>query len=121
MSKQKQKLGRWGEEAAAHYLTQLGYEILERNLRTEHGEIDLIARQGNQLVFVEVKARSSADFGPPEDAVTPAKQQHLQDAAESYLQAHPDFSGDWRVDVISVQRLKGKPPELVHFENALRG
>lgn len=121
MSKQKQKLGRWGEEAAARYLTQLGYEIIERNLRTEHGEIDLIARHDDQLVFVEVKARNSTDFGPPEDAVTPTKQQHLQDAAEAYLQAHPDFSGDWRVDVISVQRLKGKPPELVHFENALRG
>ena len=119
MPAQKQSLGRWGEEVAAQYLMSLGYEILERNVRTEYGELDLVTRQGAQLIFVEVKARSSADFGEPEEAVTPAKQQHLLDAAESYLQAHPEFEGDWHVDVIAVRRLKGRNPEIVHFENAL--
>ncbi|MEW5941133.1 MAG: YraN family protein, partial [Chloroflexota bacterium] len=59
MSRPQQRVGRWGEQAAAEYLEKRGYLILARNFRTKHGEIDLIARQDNILVFVEVKARSS--------------------------------------------------------------
>lgn len=121
MSKQKQSLGRWGEETAARYLENKGYEIIAKNLRTEFGEIDLIARIGDQLVFVEVKARSSTDFGQPEESVTPSKQQHLHDAAETYLQQHPELDMEWRIDVISVRRFENKPPEIVHFENAVDG
>ena len=121
MAKQKLSLGRWGEETAANYLADRGYEIIARNLRTEYGELDLIARQGNQLVFVEVKARSSTEFGHPEEAVTSAKQQHLADAAETYLQAHPEIQSEWRVDVISILRRPPAAPEIVHFENALEG
>ena len=83
--------------------------------------LHLIARQGELLVFVEVKARSSTEFGHPEEAVTESKQQHLADAAETYLQAHPELNGEWRVDVISILRHPPQPPEIVHFENALAG
>lgn len=121
MSKQKQSLGRWGEEAAARYLAERGYEILARNVRTKFGELDLVMQQGKQLVFVEVKARSGNQFGQPEEAVTPAKQRHLAEAAESYLQANPQLGGDWRVDVIAINRTSGKDLEIVHFENALSG
>jgi putative endonuclease len=120
MSKQKQSLGRWGEEAAAAYLAVRGYEIVARNVRTEYGELDLIAKHGVQLVFVEVKARSSKQYGEPEQAVTLLKQEHLANAAESYLQAHP-HEGDWRIDVIAISRRAGSEPEIVHFENALNG
>jgi putative endonuclease len=116
----KQALGRWGEAQAAEYLSQRGYHILERNVRTPYGELDLVARQEAVLVFVEVKTRSSAAFGLPEAAVTPRKQAHLLAAAQAYLQAHPNLQGDWRVDVIAVQRPpRGKAPEITHFENAL--
>jgi putative endonuclease len=118
VSNRKQSLGRWGEEQAARFLAAKGYEILERNFRTEYGELDLIARTKDQLVFVEVKARSSARFGFPEEAVTPAKQQHILEAAQTYLQEHPEFEGDWRVDVVALRRVKGAPPEIKHFENA---
>lgn len=121
MGKQKQNFGRWGEEAAARFLTELGYEILARNVRTEFGELDLIARQAEQLVFIEVKARSSGQFGQPEESVTIAKQQHLVDAAESYLQANPGLAEDWRIDVIAIRRNAGGEPDIVHFENALNG
>lgn len=121
MASQKQSLGRWGEDVAAQYLENLGYVILERNVRSEFGEIDLLARQGSVLVFVEVKARSSNDFGYPEEAVTETKQQHLLDAAQNYLQLHPELDGDWRVDVVAISRRKNSPPEIVHFENALNG
>lgn len=121
MSKQKQSLGRWGEEAAARYLAERGYEILARNVRTEFGELDLVARHGKQLVFVEVKARTGNQYGQPEEAVTTTKQLHLAEAAESYLQANPQLASDWRVDVIAINRKTGKDLEIAHFENALDG
>jgi putative endonuclease len=119
MTGQKQSLGRWGEDRAAEYLQEKGYQILERNIRTEYGEIDLLARHGSTLIFVEVKARSSQAYGHPEESVSAIKQQHMAEAAESYLQAHPEFESDWRVDVIAVTRLPNQPPEILHVENAL--
>ncbi|HEY4718897.1 MAG TPA: YraN family protein [Anaerolineales bacterium] len=121
MPNQKQVLGSWGEQRAADYLQKRGYELLGRNVRSEYGEIDLLARQGEVLVFVEVKARSTTRFGQPEEAITARKQQHLLDCALDYLQTHPELDGDWRVDVISVRRVKGGQPEILHFENALDG
>jgi putative endonuclease len=119
MAGQKQSLGRWGEERAAEYLEAKGYEILGRNIRTESGEIDLLARQEDQLIFVEVKTRTSQDFGHPEESITQLKQQHMTDAAQNYLQSHPEQDGDWRVDVISITRRANQPPEIIHIENAL--
>lgn len=117
----RQALGRWGENLAADYLMQKNYEIVERNVHTAYGEIDLVARQGCIMVFVEVKTRTSNRFGYPEDAVTPSKQAHLISAAQSYLMDHAELDSDWRVDVIAVQRLRsGQPPKIDHFENAIR-
>lgn len=119
MAGQKQSLGRWGEERAAEFLESKGYEILGQNIRTEYGEIDLLARQGAMLVFVEVKARSSQDYGHPEESISIIKQQHMADAAESYLQLHPEIDGEWRVDVVAVRRRENQAPEILHVENAL--
>ncbi len=98
----RQSLGRWGEGVAAEYLSQRGYEILERNFRTPYGEIDLVTRHEGAIIFVEVKTRASKAFGRPEESVTEQKQAHLLDAAEAYLQTIPEFVDDWRVDVLAV-------------------
>jgi putative endonuclease len=120
MTTSSQNLGAWGERLAAAYLEQRGYTILARNARTAYGELDLVTCQAGVIVFVEVKTRRSASLGPPEISVTPRKQAHLLAAAQSYLQAHPELDGDWRVDVIAIQFLAGSvEPELVHFENAV--
>jgi putative endonuclease len=119
VSNLRQRLGHWGETLAAKYLSQKGYAILERNARTPHGEIDLVAQQGNVIVFVEVKTRSSNLYGQPEEAITAAKKAHLLDAAATYLQTHPELDGDWQIDVIAIRRKKNAPPEIVHFENAI--
>jgi putative endonuclease len=121
MPRQKQTFGSWGERTAAKFLEKLGYVILEHNVRTEYGEIDLIARQEATIVFVEVKTRSSTEFGYPEESITPTKQQHMQDAAQDYLQTHSEWEGEWRMDVVSIRRLKNQPPEITHIENALSG
>lgn len=129
MTKSRQALGRWGEALAASFLTDLGYSILECNVRTSYGEIDLVACQegaeGSQspsevLVFVEVKTRTSIAYGHPEESITSRKRAHLLAAAQAYLLDHPEFDGDWRVDVIAIQRTHpGHPPTITHFENAI--
>jgi putative endonuclease len=77
MTEERLSLGRWGEEEAARFLRRLGMTIVERNLRTPVGEIDIIARQGKILVFVEVKTRRSDAFGTPQEAVGPTKQRQI--------------------------------------------
>jgi putative endonuclease len=117
----RQRLGRWGEELAREYLLEQGYSIIEVNARTPYGEIDLIANQpGGAMIFVEVKTRRSHTFGPPEISVTPTKRAHIQASVQFYLMAHPEFTGEYRVDVIAIQcGPDNEPPEIVHFENAI--
>jgi putative endonuclease len=130
MTSSRQLLGKWGESLAADYLLNLGYVVLERNVRTPYGEIDLIARLVEEstfpaetvqvTVFVEVKTRSTQTFGLPEESVTARKRQHMIAAAQSYLQDHPDLGEIWRIDVIAIQQLQpDKPPTIHHFENAV--
>ena len=111
-----QSVGHWGEQAAADYLCQLGYEISARNVRTPYGEIDLVVMRAGQTIFVEVKARTNASFGPPEVAVTPRKQAHMLACADYYAQQHE--VDHWQIDVIAVDRVKGKT-QIMHFENAI--
>lgn len=121
----RQALGRWGENLAASYLCDQGYTILERNARNSYGEIDLVACQdlsgGNVIVFVEVKTRTSTAYGLPEDSVSTRKQAHMLSAAQAYLQDHPELECAWRIDVIAIQRSRGRqPPVITHFEYAIR-
>ncbi|HEK86687.1 MAG TPA: YraN family protein [Candidatus Aminicenantes bacterium] len=110
--------GLWGEEIAAEYLRNKGYIILERHFYFHHTEIDLIARDGNYLVFIEVKTRSSADFGLPEEALTPRKKQYLRRAAEGYLYLNNLYNLDCRFDVISISLDQAEQPQIEHLENA---
>jgi putative endonuclease len=115
----KNQLGKWGEQQAEKYLLAKGCQVLKRNVRTPYGEIDLVAHEGDVLVFVEVKTRSSRTFGNPEEAVTDAKLTHIIESAESYLQENLDFLLDWRIDVIAITKIPGQDPEITHFENAV--
>ena len=113
-------LGHWGESLAVEYLTEQGYKIIDRNARTSYGEIDIVARQEDHIVFVEVKTRSSTNFGYPEEAITARKRVHLIEASQAYLQEHPELGGDWRIDVIAIQRMDSREAPLIeHFENAI--
>lgn len=103
MTEARLALGRWGEEAAAGFLRRQGMKILERNLRTPVGEIDLIARQGPYLVFVEVKTRRSDAFGAPQEAVGPVKQRQIVRAAQWYLGSGKGKGLQPRFDVVAVR------------------
>lgn len=101
------------------FLTRLGCQILARNVRTPYGEIDLIVQKDDELIFVEVKTRSSSSFGAPEVSVSSRKFQHMIDSAEFYMQEHPEFDGSYRIDVVAVIRKPGGIVQLEHFENAI--
>ena len=117
MDKRKQT-GRQGEAIAATYLQNKGYEIIERNWRCPTGELDLVARAGDRLVFVEVRTRSGARFGRAEESITPAKQTRLIELAHLYLQEKANLTPAWRIDVVAVQLGPGLP-QINHIENAV--
>lgn len=102
MGSERQQLGKSGEDHAAQALQRKGYAILERNYRCRHGEIDIVGRNGNTLVFIEVKTRKSDCYGPPQEAVTPRKQRQIAMAAQHYLAEHSLFDSPCRFDVVSV-------------------
>ena len=99
----KRQLGRLGEELAAAYLQQQGYVILARNWRCPVGEIDIVAREGEFLTFVEVRTRRGDRFGTPEESITPTKQAKLVELAQTYLQEARLPNQSWRIDVVAVE------------------
>lgn len=108
-------IGKWGEQAAAEYLEQKGYLILEKNTRTPHGEIDIVATLEGLTVLVEVKARTSRTFGLPEEALTRRKLSHMRACAEYYAAKHE--LDTWQCDAIAVEGIPGVTPRIEHFEN----
>lgn len=98
----RRDLGRRGEALAARRLAEAGYRILARNYRCSSGEVDLVAQDGDCLVFVEVRTRHGDLWGTPEESVTKAKQARLVKVAQSYLAEHEAWDVDWRIDVVAV-------------------
>lgn len=103
----KQDLGRHGEQLAVTYLQTEGMEILERNWRCRHGEIDIIARDGAALVVVEVKTRSTRSHGTALESVRPAKLRRLRMLAARWLAAQPASFDTVRVDVVALESFAG--------------
>jgi putative endonuclease len=113
----RQIQGKAGEDLAASFLEQNGFKIIKRNYRFERGEIDLIAEEGDELVFVEVKARRSTAFGTPEDAVTEEKQEQVHAVAEGYLFEHDIDNRPCRFDVVAIE-FKNDKADIRHIRNA---
>lgn len=94
-----------------------GCEVIGRNVRTPYGEIDIVARQGDITLFVEVKARTSNKMGLPEESITARKREHMIACAEHYAAEH-DID-HWQIDVISIEGKPGLTPKVTYFENAI--
>jgi putative endonuclease len=109
MAELRQQVGRAGEEVALEYLHHQGYRILERNFRCRFGEIDLVARDGRTLAFIEVKTRRSQAFGAAALAVTAEKQRRLIKASQVYLSRKAGARELCRFDVVTIQIRAGKP------------
>lgn len=121
MSGSRRRLGNWGESVAALQLEHEGYTVLERNWRCASGEIDIIAQEGEEMVFVEVKTRRGREMGTPEEGLTDHKAQKLIELARLYLAEH-DIYPDWRVDLIAIELdKKGRLIRSEHIRNAVLG
>lgn len=105
---ERQQLGKDGEDLATQYLEQKGYEIIQRNFECKQGEIDIIAKDKEEYVFIEVKTRQNFHYGIPSEAVDERKQKHIWNATEYYIYLHKLENKYIRIDVIEIYKKKGK-------------
>jgi len=110
--------GPLGERLAAEFLRKRGFKILRRNCRSQLGEIDLIAREGDEVVFIEVKTRTGTTWGDPAEAVSPSKQRKLSLTALGFAEQNKLREHPLRFDVIAVVLRAEGEPEITHYPNA---
>ncbi len=121
MTRERQNLGKWGEEEAARYLEGKGMEIVERNYSCPRGEIDLVARQGERLVFVEVKTKTAVEHLPPRYSVNRRKRGQIIRTARWYLKEKQLSRPRCRFDVVEIIGSgTGLPEKLTHLPGAFR-
>jgi putative endonuclease len=117
MTMQRQALGRLGEDLAVAELERRGYAILTRRYRTRHGEIDIVARDGETIVFVEVKVKETAEFGTAAEAVTVRKQRRIVSMAVDYLARNRLAGRPCRFDVVAIDGV-GEGAQLTVYKGA---
>lgn len=114
------RLGESGERVARRHLLDRGYAILEKNYRCRYGEVDIVAQQGAELVFTEVRTRRGTEFGTAQESVTSTKAKHLIAASQHYLERHFLTDIDWRIDLVSINWPPGgAAPGIEHLEYAV--
>ncbi len=116
----RRQTGILGEKLAQGFLKKRGYRILETNYRCARGEIDIIARHNEYLVFVEVRTKMSLDFGSPEESITQTKRVKIKAAATYYQQTHKNLPQLWRIDMVAVElNQKARLSRIELIENAV--
>jgi len=116
----RQEVGKLGEKVAQKFLKKRGYHIREVSFRCPQGEIDIIAQQKDYLVFIEVRTKSSLDFGSPEESLTQSKKKKLIALALTYANTHQNLPSLWRIDVVAIELDdKGQTKRIELIENAI--
>ena len=116
----RKEVGTLGEKLAKDFLEKEGCHIIETNYRCPEGEIDIVAEHGEYLVFIEVRTKTSWEFGAPEESITLAKQERMKATAAYYQQTHNNLPPQWRIDVVAVELNKqGKLSRIEIIENAV--
>ena len=110
--------GKLGEDVAATFLVQSGFTILQRNARYGGHEVDIIAREGDTIAFIEVKTRHAGSLAEPEDNLSPRQIGHLRKAAHAYASDNADPDTYYRFDLVSVCLLAADPPKVVLYRDA---
>ena len=108
------KLGNWGEGRASQFLQDKGYDILTTNYRSSYGEVDIVALDGTELVFVEVRTRRGGKFGTPEESLSKAKVHRLVSTCQDYVQNTANENTDWRVDLVCIYLGPGREVRRIH-------
>ena len=112
--------GALGEKLAREFLKKKGYRIRELNYKCKHGEIDIIAEKKGYLIFVEVRTKTSKEFGSPEESMTQLKKEKLVKVGLSYISAHQNLPSSWRIDFVAVELDQvGKATRMELIENAV--
>ena len=116
----RKETGNLGEKLARDFLKKKGYKIIETNYRCADGEMDIIARQKDCLVFVEVRTKTGSGFGSPEESVTATKRAKLRTVAARYLQEKSNLPEQWRIDFVAVElEPTGKVRRIEQIESAV--
>ncbi|MFV9509882.1 YraN family protein [Tepidibacillus sp. LV47] len=118
MTHQRKVLGKWGEEKAKEYLLNQGYILIAQNWRTRYGELDLIMLDQETVVFVEVRTKSTSDFGKASESIHHRKQQKLLYTAEAFLTSKKWWNRNVRFDLISIDKIEGKY-QIQHIKNII--
>lgn len=114
----KQTVGKLGEDIASKYLVKLGWKIISQNFQKRYTEIDIIAKDKNTLVFVEVKTRKGDSFGPIEESITPWKIRILKKSVDYYLHLQPSYPETMRVDFVGIELLQNdQVGKISHYKN----
>ena len=111
------EIGNYGERVAASFVRRHGYRVLARNFTSEHGEIDLVCRDGGTLVFVEVRSRSGEQFGRPAESIDARKEEALRATAQDYLKLLKRDDIPWRFDAVEVRLKVGEAPACTLLPN----
>ena len=121
MTTHRIRLGKWGEGVAVRFLQEKGYVLVATNYRCRWGEVDIVAQEGDDLVFVEVRTRRSVLYDIPEESITAAKARKLVATAQEFLQAHDQVHAGWRIDLIAI-RLDGdrRVQDITHLRHAVQ-
>lgn len=114
------QIGKYGEDKAEEYLASIGYRIIARNVSCKYGEIDIIASDGDDVVFVEVRTRSIGWIMPPECTVGPEKLRKLKIAARIWTESRR-YTGFWRIDLIAITLKEGCGPLIEHIKDITEG
>jgi putative endonuclease len=116
----RRETGMLGERLASEFLEENGYQILDKNYRCRDGEIDIIARLEDTLIFIEVRTKRSSRFGIPEESITPVKMERLRKVAAHYCQNHDNLPSSWRIDVVAIEvNNTGRISRIEIIENAV--
>jgi len=117
----REEVAKLGEELARRLLKKRGYRICETNFRCRVGEIDIVAQQKDYVVFIEVRTKSSSEFGTPEESITQRKKEKLVALALAYINAHQNLPPHWRIDVVAIELdQKGKAERIELIQNAIQ-
>ena len=116
----RQRLGNWGEGVARRFLEREGYRVLDTKYRCRWGEVDIVAGDGGELVFVEVRTRRGTRFGTPQESITPSKASRLESTAQHYMAEKGLTHSNWRIDLVSILLDSGgRVQEISHLKHAV--